>query len=492
MKSLKDFVQESAEFTALDMRRMGKHLDMARRASEENAEHKGKIKARKDRIGYVDDQRYKDNQGVKWLDVKYRDNITLMSAALDGIIDSMVDDHIVSDAIIKQEIELYRSNNESDFKALCERHKETLDEILHFLNKYKGGETRVYRGYVLKQQDYLKYVKSSGKPSLEILSKIDNRTKEFNSFSVCPMIARGFAYDDSYIRSTVPVIISALVEPNDVYWAFTAYLMGRHRGCGEYELNINNLKELKDLRIIQDINKECIQYAKDILKVDKIQKELDEKKDPRKVFDKVKKADSYDKSIYDCRLGGFHVFVRNNKMITPFGMYIGEIKDGIYAIADTETDPENQTGNHWYIYKEGVGQIGKKYNHVNSHIKYNETENIMVYTDFKAGKMQLVNCVTGKELFNFPMANIQRAPGNLYSREKSPWHAEEYYLIRLPNKKYTVVNARGVCVIKTQLKFFDRIDFNLDKLEFDGIIDSNGNSYTFDMKNGSALLRVGW
>lgn len=477
MKSLRDFIYESAEFTSRDMRLLGHHLDQVHKAKERNG--------RSDAVIYKDDQRYQDYKGLKWTEVKARDNGTLTSAALDGIIDSMTDDGI---PYAKQEAEMYRSGKEEDFYSLVSSHRETVNEILQFLGKYKNGRIRVYRGFSLSKRDYIKYIKSSGKLTLNLLNKIDNRSKQFNSFSTCPMIARGFATDTYTSNNNVPVIISALVEPNDVYWAFTAYLMGRHRGCGEYELNINNLKELQDLRVVHDIDKECKLYAKSILDVKNIQAKLDATKDPKKVFDKVKPADSFDKAVLDCRLGGFHVFVKNNKMITPFGIRISEIKENIYAIADTEYNEDTDEGNHWYLYKEGVGQIGKKYARINQYIKAVDCENIMVYNEDRS--MQLVNCVTGKELFNFKTKDIQRAPGNIYSREPSVWHAEEYYIVKLPNNKYTVVNKRGACIIRLQLKLFDRIDFDLKTMTFDGVTSSNGNRYSFIVKNGVALYQV--
>lgn len=483
MKSLRDFIGESAEFTSLDMRRLGHHIDQVHKAQERNKE---KNQMRQNMIQYQDDKRYQDYKGLKWIEVKARDDMTLKSAILDGIIDSMTDDGI---PYAKQEAELYRSGREDDFYSLCSAHKDTIDEILKFLGKYKTGRIKVYRGFILKKIDYEKYIKNSGKPSLSLLNKIDNRTKLFNSFSTCPMTAFGFMADAIDNDKLVPVMISAMVEPNDIYWAFTAYLMGRHRGCGEYELNVNNLKELHDLRIVHDIDKERKAYAQSILNVKKIQAQLDATKDPKKVFDKVEKADSFDKTVLDCRLGGFHVFVKNNKMITPFGMYISEIKENIYAIADTEYNEDTNEGNHWYIYKEGVGQIGKKYARINRYIKAVDSENIMVYNEDRS--MQLVNCVTGKELFNFKAKDIQRAPGNIYSREPSVWHAEEYYVVKLPNNKYTVVNKRGACIIRIILRLFDRIDFDLNTMTFDGIISSNGNRYSFIVKNGIALQQVG-
>ena len=59
------------------------------------------------------------------------------------------------------------------------------------------------------------------------------------------------------------------------------------------------------------------------------------------------------------------------------------------------------------------------------------------------------------------------------------------------SNKYTVVNKRGACIIRLQLKLFDRIDFDLDTMTFDGITSNNGNRYTFIVKNGVALQQVG-
>ena len=46
------------------------------------------------------------------------------------------------------------------------------------------------------------------------------------------------------------VLFSAEVDNNDVNWAFTAYLDGRHGSVYESELNINNLKRLKNVKLV--------------------------------------------------------------------------------------------------------------------------------------------------------------------------------------------------------------------------------------------------
>jgi hypothetical protein len=80
-----------------------------------------------------------------------------------------------------------------------------------------------------------------------ILQYVDNTTKEFNSFSVDKSISNNFA--DIYDESIASLVYSADVDNNDINWAFTAYLFGRHGGIGEQELNVNNLKKLKNVKI---------------------------------------------------------------------------------------------------------------------------------------------------------------------------------------------------------------------------------------------------
>lgn len=110
------------------------------------------------------------------------------------------------------------------------------------------GTVHVYRGLDLSNKIY--YLLAMDRRILyspeRLLKYVDNTTKEFNSFSVDRSISKFFA--NNY-ESTASLVYSADVDNNDINWAFTAYLFGRHGGIGEAELNINNLKKLKNIKI---------------------------------------------------------------------------------------------------------------------------------------------------------------------------------------------------------------------------------------------------
>lgn len=76
-----NIIVESPDFNMMDQERIGNHA--AKTASS------NKIAGR-DVVQYEDDKRYNDYQGIKWLDVKKRDEDTLLSAIIDGISDAQL------------------------------------------------------------------------------------------------------------------------------------------------------------------------------------------------------------------------------------------------------------------------------------------------------------------------------------------------------------------------------------------------------------------
>lgn len=194
------------------------------------------------------DGRYEDANGSLWLDVKHKDFKTIALAILTGMYET---NRIAQDPTdVSQE----------EFNELVKENSEIINDIWNFLSQYmKKGTVTVYRGITLEKKilDLLANNKQLiYNPNL-LLPYIDNTSKEYNSFSVDKNVSIGFTKvtpeDDEYWENNeeMPyIIMQAEVDNNDINWAFTAYLMGRHGGSVESELNINNIKTLKNVKVV--------------------------------------------------------------------------------------------------------------------------------------------------------------------------------------------------------------------------------------------------
>lgn len=237
MKKFKELLLEMNQLPSFLTNKFGKYFDMNAKARERRANN----------ITYQDDKRYNDHEGALWLNVKNKDYYTIAAAVLTGMIDTdrlkqYDDEETDIDDIVssKENIDAYLENNK--------RAKTLVNNTWNFLKQYTSkGTVTVYRGleitkeliHLLQVDPYVLY-----NPE-RIIQYVDNTTKEFNSFSVSKSIAIGFATScQDYI------IFSAEVDNNDINWAFTAYLVGRHGGIGEQELNVNNLKRLKNIQLV--------------------------------------------------------------------------------------------------------------------------------------------------------------------------------------------------------------------------------------------------
>lgn len=260
MKRFKEFLFEMEHLPYFITNEFGKYIDMNAAARQRRAGN----------ITYQDDKRYKDHEGALWLDVKHKDYYTIAAAALTGMADAKrfnVSENIDVITSSRQNINVFLKNNENI--------RELVNKIWNFLKQYMSkGVITVYRGIDIPES-IDKLVKSNPyalhNPS-RILQYIDNTTKEFNSFSVSKEIAEEFAKLDLKRNRINYILFSAEVDNNDINWAFTAYLDGRHGGIEEYELNINNLKRLKNVKLldyyIDDLahdgltENKCIKYLK--------------------------------------------------------------------------------------------------------------------------------------------------------------------------------------------------------------------------------------
>lgn len=213
---------------------------------------------------YKDDERYNDHEGTLWLDVKQKDRFTLSLAIISGLIDSGkidcfndgIENYPGGDELYMEDI-FNLDDIEDGAQLLDELYyfpslNEFIDEVCGFLEDNMGKKhLRVYRGLELdsyKLAQIYKKDKYVFQSPIRLVQYLDNTTKEFNSFSVNGEIALNFTDGaDNY------VVFSGEIDNNDVNWAFSAYLMGRHGTIAEAELNLNNLKHLKNIRI-NDLN----------------------------------------------------------------------------------------------------------------------------------------------------------------------------------------------------------------------------------------------
>ena len=225
------YIVESSDFSKLDMNRFGHHFKSNRPSKE-----KRNIYSQ-----FADPGKYNDKEGIKWTYIKKRDDFTLKCAIVDGLIDVKAIKNLnYVDINSPEQIDEIIKTNDKEW---------LVNEILNYLHQYMKGTTTVYRGFNLseteKPESFNINSPSTRKWLLDILS---NTNKEFNSFSTDINVSYNFMGYNG-------IIIAADVEPNDIMFAFTAYLMGRHGGDTEKELNISNMKALRNVHImsIQDI-----------------------------------------------------------------------------------------------------------------------------------------------------------------------------------------------------------------------------------------------
>ena len=206
---------------------------------------------------YKDVHHYHDYEGKLWLDVKQKDHTTLTLAVLSGLLDSgRINNY--SDGLkyypagktMKDVFNLDTIEHKADlleelsyFPSL----KKLINKICGFLeDNMSKKHLRVYRGLRLEPRQLAQLYKKDKfifQSPIKLVQYLDNTTKEFNSFSVDKNVAKDFGDYNNHI------VFSGEIDNNDVNWAFSAYLMGRHASIAEAELNLNNLKRLKNIRI---------------------------------------------------------------------------------------------------------------------------------------------------------------------------------------------------------------------------------------------------
>lgn len=451
-------LSESEKFNDIDINRLARQV-----RQNDGRANRG--------IVYQDDKRYNDYQGEKWLDVRSKDKKTLIAAILDGM----------SDVQYHYKGKLYKDiKNEDDLMASYEANKAVVDPILNFLGKYMHGHTTVYRGFSFDRDDYLEMKSKHGiKFEHQLLKILNNRGKKFNSFSVSPFVSKSFAEGGD----NKAIVIAADVEPNDIAFAFTAYLLGRHGSPEELELNINNLKDLKNLRIIKDIDAECARFVKYTDTEEELQKRLDSGEPMESVFKYVKKLKVFSGTIYKCATLCGDVIVKDNKIVVPRSREIHYIKDGIFVIT-----PMDDPAGHDILYNFNNETKSKPYAGILFYGADSDDKLIIAYNS--DNKYTLLDMETCESKFKGYAKKISRLPGVTWYGQKNIWHTVEFYLVTLLDNTVTIFNNNGSCVFRRAPYKFIKIDCNSDKLMMNCVEQPGKKPRRFSIKNNLAIEEI--
>ena len=475
-----NYLIESKEFNSYDKEKFSKQIEFNSKRLNNN-------------MAYQDDKRYNDYQGRKWLTVKSRDDYTLISAIIDGLSDVNS---------VKGEYEYVDINSQDELDLAYYDNLDIIKKILNFLHKYMHGTTTVYRGFNFKEEVYNDLIKQQNiKFKNQLLKYLDNTNKEFNSFSISPMISRDFAKNwltNSKCYYGVPVMIAAEVEPNDINFAFTAYLMARHGNINEYELNINSLKELKNLRIIQDIDAECKKFAKKTLY--DVQKRLnyfkvtgDNSCDPLHTFYDIHEVAGTSADLTICKLpfDTGTVLVRNETEIISQCTYIHLLTRDLFAVYLPTKN--GRPGLDVFIYNAKLNIKSEIFKKI-VEPAYKSKFKFIIATNYD-DTMSLISPKTCKPGVNFnePVETIMKIPANPYgsNRYNNVWEPLGCFRVYFVNGGATILNKNGKCVFKTKPNKFYTIGDESDTLIFKPTSLDRKTVYTYEMdKNGLVAHRI--
>lgn len=244
-----DAVQSLYESCALMETPMGTSEFDKEHLSKHYEENKTSVD-RRSKDNFVSSRYKTDENGIKWLYTKKRDPFTIYMASLDGRIqfESNNDDLTQVYNSIKTPEDLKKA-----FQGAFKPYYKNCVEIYQVLKETMKGTTKVYRGLSFSKEDFqaIAQTKKDLASSDALTKLIGNKTKKFNSFTTDKERAESMVSQGSTSFGKYYVILEGDAEPNDINYAFTAYQLGTYHGNNEHEISINNVKNLKNLRIIE-------------------------------------------------------------------------------------------------------------------------------------------------------------------------------------------------------------------------------------------------
>ena len=241
MKSFKEMLAlfESKEFNDYDSLLFSDYYELNKNTYDNKASN----------LTYTADSEYHDELGEKWRYVKKRDYTTIALAVIDGMCDkgeAIVDRNLYKSIKSKQDLDNITMN-----KPVVRR---LINYINGFLEKYKTGRTKVYRGFNISAKEF-ESLPLKDRMAAALIERFDNTGKEYSSYTVDRQVAISFATGNALgarrlKEDTYAILIEGTADPNDICFAYTAYLIARHGHLNESELNINCFKSLSNQDVI--------------------------------------------------------------------------------------------------------------------------------------------------------------------------------------------------------------------------------------------------
>lgn len=194
-------------------------------------------------LSYTNNGEYNDVSGTKWRYVTNTDYNTIALAVIDGMCDM---GRLPSDLYknIKSKKDLDKITMDMPIA------RRMINQVYQYLYPYINNEIcKVYRGFNIPVNQ-LKTIDKT-----ELLKTLSNVNKEFNSYTLDPNVAESFALGNALGQrrkkeDTYAIMIEGEADTDNISFAYTAYLVGKHGNLSESEININCLKELKNQKIV--------------------------------------------------------------------------------------------------------------------------------------------------------------------------------------------------------------------------------------------------